>query len=199
MHALNGSSAMGCTCSFCKWFGLPHLLGRGSSCFLVSNRQWHCCIRSRRPPCSTCFRSRWWSRSCFIITGRASKRLRSDEESLLVQACCTCRPTTKTPSGACGLKQPSATAHWTSSPRWDRCWVQFCQTCLALSTFWQTGCAFNHCLVACGDLGAWMAQHDRRGQAAAHEMRQRDEANAAGILGRVHPFCWSLSWASSLV
>ena len=35
--------------------------------FLFSNRQWHCCIRSRRPPCSTCFRSRWWSRSCFII------------------------------------------------------------------------------------------------------------------------------------
>ena len=39
------------------------------------------------------------------------------------------------------------------------------------------GMCFYHCLVACRDLEAWMAQHDRRGQAASHEMRQRDEAN----------------------
>ena len=198
--ALNGNSVMNCTCSFCKWFGLPLLLGRGSSYFLVFQQ-------------AGALLHPWQETSVFNLLSepmvvavlfhhppsalpRGCGPMRSH---CLCRPCCTCRPTSKTPSGACGLKQPSATAHWTSSLRWDRCWVQFCQTCLTSSTFGQTEMCFNHCLVACGDLGAWMAQHDRRGQAAAHEMRQRDEANAAGILGRVHPFCWSLSWASSLV
>ena len=157
--ALNGNSAMGCTCSFCKWFGLPLLLGRGSCCFLVFQQ-------------AGALLHPWQETSVFNLLSEP-----------MVVAVLFHHPPSALPR-ACGLKTAEHEGPLDIVSEVGPMLGGVSPNMPHIVNVPADGVCFNHCLVACGDLGAWMAQHDRRGQAASHEMRQRDEANGAGILGR---------------